>query len=127
MCSTRAPILRRSKHVFDHLSAFQQGKLWLTNLTGLSKDALHVYIGLLLLFGTARLFKWRVGDWRPWLVVAAVALAGEVWDIRDVIVINVKPAFAANWHDIWNTCFWPAAVTLLARYSSLFRTKELTE
>ncbi|MFA6115970.1 MAG: hypothetical protein WC729_18385 [Sphingomonas sp.] len=113
--------------MFDHLSAFQQGKLWLTNHSGLSKDALHVYIGLLILFGAARLFKWRVGDWRPWLVVLAFAVAGEAWDIRDVIVINVKPELAANWHDIWNTCFWPAALTLLVRYTHLFRAREITE
>ena len=127
MCSTRAPISRRSKHVFDHLSAFQQGKLWLTNLTGLSKDALHVYIGLLILIGAARLCKWRIGDWRPWLVVAAFAVAGEVWDMRDVIVGGSTPDLAANWHDIWNTCLWPAALSLLARHTTMFRAKELTE
>lgn len=122
-----APILRRSKRVFDHLSAFQQGKLWLTNHTGLSKDALHVYIGLLILLGAARLFKWRVGDWRPFLVVAALALAGEAWDLRDLLVINARPDFPANWHDIWNTCFWPAALTLMLRYTNLFHRQELTE
>ena len=107
--------------MFDHLSAFQQGKLWLTSHTGLSKDALHVYIGLLMLLGAARLFKWRVGDWRPWLAVAAFAVAGEAWDIRDVIVAGTAPDLTANWHDIWNTCFWPATLSLLARYTSLFR------
>ena len=65
MCSTKAPISRRSKRVFDHLSAFQQAKLWLTSHTGLSKDALHVYIGLLILFGAARLFRWAGGRLAP--------------------------------------------------------------
>lgn len=113
--------------MFDHLSAFQTAKLWLTDHTGLAKDALHIYIGLLILFGSARLFKWRIGDWRPVMIVLAFALAGEAWDIRDVLVVNGKPDLPANWHDVWNTCFWPIALTLIARYTSLFRDRKITE
>ena len=113
--------------MFDHLSAFQQAKLWLTSHSGLAKDALHVYIGLLILLVAARLFKCRVGDWRPLLVVAGFALAGELWDIRDIYVGNGDPDFPANWHDIWNTLFWPAALTLLARYTDFFHPKDITD
>ena len=126
MCSTRAPISPRSKRVFDHLSAFQQGKLWLTSHSGLAKDALHVYIGLLILLGAARLFKGKVGDWRPLIVVVAFAVVGELWDIRDVYVIPGPLDLPANWHDIWNTIFWPGVLTLLARYTRFFRAIDIT-
>jgi len=113
--------------VFDHLSAFQTAKLWLTTQTGLAKDALHVYVGLLILFGSARLLKRRIGEWRPLSIVIAVAVAGEIWDIRDVLVSYGKPDLSANWHDIWNTCFWPIGVTALARYTTLFRAEDVTQ
>jgi hypothetical protein len=107
--------------VFEHLTSFQTAKLWLSVHTGLAKDSLHIYIGLLVLFGSARLFGWRVGAWQPWLIVAAAALAGEAWDLRDRLVIGATIDFRGNWHDIWNTLFWPSAITLLARGTSLFR------
>lgn len=113
--------------MFDHLSAFQQAKLWLTSHSGLAKDALHVYIGLLILLVAARLFKCRVGDWRPLIVVIAFAVVGELWDARDVYVVNIPLDLPANWHDIWNTVFWPAMLTLLARYTGLFRARGADE
>jgi hypothetical protein len=107
--------------VFDHLSVFQTGKLWLTTHTGLSKDALHVYIGLLILLVAAQPLRRRVGDWIPLIVVAVAALAGELWDMRDVYVLHGKFDLAANWHDVWNTILWPAVITLAARHTALFR------
>ncbi len=105
------------------MSALQAAKLWLIALTGLSKDALHVYVALTLFFGSAILFKWSLTGWRPWTVVLVAALAGEAWDIRDRLVGGVALDLARDWHDIWNTLFWPSAILLLARYGGLFRTE----
>ena len=51
--------------------------------TGLSKDALHVYVGLAVFL--LALTRWRIGSLPPLLVVLTVALAGEVWDLIDNI------------------------------------------
>lgn len=103
------------------ISSFQYAKLWLVAHTGLAKDALHIYVALALFFGSMLLFRWRPGDWRPWLIVLAAALAGEMWDISDTIFWERRVYWAANWKDIWNTLFWPSAILLLARYTPVFR------
>jgi hypothetical protein len=102
------------------LSWLQSTKLALIGWTGLSKDALHIYVALALFFGSALLFRWPLKSWKPWAVVLAAALAGEAWDLRDRIVGKVPLEFAGNWHDIWNTMFWPTALILLARGTQVF-------
>lgn len=101
-------------------SALQATKLWLVHHVHLAKDALHVYVALIVLFGSALTFGWRLSSWRPWLLVAAVAVAGEAWDLRDSLVYHTPIVLGANLHDIWNTLFWPTAILLLARRTRLF-------
>lgn len=102
------------------MSILQAAKLWLIGLTGLSKDALHVYVALILFFGSAMLFKWSPAGWRPWTVVLVAAVVGEAWDIRDRLAGGIAIDLAGDWHDIWNTMFWPSVILLLARTTSLF-------
>lgn len=101
------------------MSALQAAKLWLIGLTGLGKDALHIYVGLALFLGSALLFKWSLASWKPWAIVLAAALLGEAWDIRDRIAGDMALDLAGDWHDIWNTLFWPSVLALLARYRGL--------
>ncbi len=103
------------------MSWLQQAKLWLIETVHLAKDALHIYVALGLFFGSMALFKWRLGDWRPLVVVLAAALAGEAWDIRDRVVGQIAQDYWGNWHDIWNTMFWPSVISLLARYTNMLR------
>ncbi|MBA4048316.1 MAG: hypothetical protein C0476_07230 [Sphingomonas sp.] len=101
-------------------SALQAVKLWLVNHVGLAKDALHIYVALGLFLAVCLAFRWPVQSWRPWLVVLAVALAGEAGDLRDSMAHRAPINLSANWHDLWNTMFWPSAIVLLARLTRLF-------
>jgi hypothetical protein len=103
------------------VSSFQQAKFWLVHHVDLAKDALHIYVALILFFGSMLLFRWRVGDARPWLVVLAAALLGEAWDLRDRLANGVGMDWAGHWKDIWNTLFWPSAILLLGRFTNVFR------
>ncbi|MBY0521693.1 MAG: hypothetical protein K2P79_14840 [Sphingomonas sp.] len=102
------------------MSPLQIVKFWLVIHLGLAKDALHVYVGLTLLFGSALVFGWKLSSWRPWAIAALAAVIGEAWDIRDNLVYNTPIYLPGNWHDIWNTLFWPSAILLLARRTRLF-------
>ena len=102
------------------MSPLQEGKWWLIQHLGLAKDALHIYVALLVMFGGALLFGWRLSSWRPWLLVAAVAVAGEAWDMRDRLVAGVAQSPRGNLHDLWNTLFWPSVILLRARRTRLF-------
>ena len=96
------------------MSPLQEAKWFLIGATGLSKDALHIYVGLAVLLGTAFAGRWRIGDWRPLLAVFLVALAGELWDLIDNIRTGAPMQWRGHGKDIVNTLFWPAALTLLA-------------
>lgn len=102
------------------MSPLQAVKLWLVGHGGLAKDALHIYVALFVFFGVALAFRLPLRSWKPWAAVLAVAVIGEIWDLRDSSVYHTRINLWANWHDIWNTMFWPTAILLLARFTSLF-------
>ena len=97
------------------MSPLQAAKHWTVANVGLAKDALHISVALALFFGGCAVFGWRVGDWKPLALVTVAAIAGELWDLRDSIVYATPMVLRANWHDVWNTMFWPSAITLLVR------------
>src|SRR3546814_17215756 len=49
---------------------------------GLSADAIHVHVGVMLLFFFAWVTRRPLHDWRPWLMVFAVDLANEIIDLN---------------------------------------------
>jgi|SRR5690349_1927341 len=99
------------------MSPLQSAKFWLMDLTGLSKDALHVYVGLTVFLGMALIFRLPLRDWRPLAAAFLAAMAGEIWDLIERLAPGRDPVWAANWHDIWNTMFWPTMLFLLARFA----------
>ena len=102
------------------MSPLQAAKLWLIEHVGLARDALHIHAGLLLFVGSALLFRWPPRSWKPWAVVLAAALLGEIWDLRDSHVYGTRVDLAGNWKDVWNTMLWPTALPLLARFTPMF-------
>jgi cell shape-determining protein MreD len=103
------------------MSEFQQGKIWLMQLTGLPKDTLHVYVGLALFLLTAILLRRPLRSNLPIGVVILAALAGEAWDVLDTHMAGRTIRWAWNWHDLWNTCFWPTILFLLARFTRVLK------
>ena len=103
------------------MSPLQQSKIWLMQLLGLPKDALHVYLGLFVFLLSAALLRWPLGSWKPLGTVLLAALIGEAWDVIDTWRMGAEPIWARNWHDVWNTCFWPAVLFLVARYTRVLK------
>jgi hypothetical protein len=103
------------------MSPLQSAKISLMALVGLPKDALHIYVGLAVFLGAAAILRRPLSGWVPLAAVAAAALAGEVWDIVDTLNEGRTPRWDRNWHDVWNTLFWPAILFLLARYTRVLR------
>jgi hypothetical protein len=99
-------------------STVQSLKLMLVSALGLSKDALHMHVGLGVFFVGAWLFNRRVGTWVPWLYALAAACAGEIVDMRDDLMSLGYWRWQASLHDIINTVFWPTVITVLVRLSA---------
>lgn len=102
------------------MSSLQTVKFWLVENVHLTKDALHIYVGLAVLLGSALVFRWPLRNFKPWLAVFVVTVLGEAWDVIDRMRMGVAQFPAGNWKDVWNTLFWPTMLTLLARYTKLF-------
>ena len=101
-------------------SAVQAIKLAIVTATGLSKDALHIYIGLTVLLITAAVLQKPLRSTIPWLAVFTLAVAGELVDMRDDIASLGYWRWGASLHDAINTLFWPTVLLWLARAGVLF-------
>lgn len=102
------------------MSGFQVFKLQIVGWLGLAKDAVHIYVGLIVFITAALLFRRSLRDLLPIVAVVLAATAGEVWDIYDTWASGDPIRWDKSWHDVWNTTLAPAAIFLLARYTRLF-------
>lgn len=97
-------------------SLFEDRKASLVAMSGLDKDALHIYFGLALFLLIRLMWRWRGGWVVAWLAVLAMAVGGEWLDLtREMGRSTIQPD-AAHWHDIWNTTFWPTVLLLVGRW-----------
>ena len=103
------------------MSVLQQAKLFVMEVTHLAKDALHIYVGLGVMFAVAILLRKSLKDWQPIAAVLLAAVAGEVWDVIDTFAHGGTPRFDANGKDVWNTMFWPTILFLLARFTKVLK------
>jgi hypothetical protein len=103
------------------LSLVQSFKLAVVDATGLSKDALHIYVGLIVWLLSAALWRKSVASPKPWFAALLVAVVVEAFDAFDDWVQLGRWRTGASLHDILNTMFWPTVLTLLARYTRLLK------
>ena len=89
----------------------------LTRATALSRDALHIYLGVSVQFAAALLLRRKLGDWTPWLTVLAIALINEAADLWVEIWPEHAMQAAAAVHDIVNTMIMPTALLALSRWA----------
>lgn len=103
------------------ISTVQAIKLAIVSVTGLSKDALHIYVGLMVFFAAMRIFRRQVHRFMPLLAVFIVACCGEGLDMRDDLHSLGYWRWDASLHDVINTLFWPFVIALLMRKGWLFK------
>ena len=93
---------------------FEARKVSVAEITGLDKDALHIYFGLALFMLVRLAWRWRGGWVAAWLAVFAMTCGGEFLDLTAEFGHSAVQPDAAHWHDIWNTMLWPTALLLLS-------------
>jgi hypothetical protein len=90
--------------------------------TGLERDALHIYVALIIQLVSAALLRRTLASPWPWLIVLAFALANEWLDIhRDNLVEDWEKA--ASLHDLWNTMLLPTLLLLVIRFAPRLTTR----
>lgn len=95
-------------------SDIADAKTWLVWGLGLSRDALHVHIGLGLLLIAALLLRRRPDDWRCWTIVLAVGVANEVLDAL-AATGRGQPWVIESMRDLMSTMLWPTMLLLFGR------------
>lgn len=92
--------------------AFMDAKIWLVGETGLSRDALHIYVALALFVAARLVWRGRFAPAAGLTVVLLAALTGEWLDHRVEILSEAACDSGEHWHDVWNTMLWPVVLTL---------------
>lgn len=92
---------------------------------GLSRDALHIYVGLAVWLVMAFLLRRQLSSLIPLSIVFLVAILGEIVDMRDDLLTRGFWRLGASLHDVVNTVFWPTVLTLFHKASVMFRLKKV--
>jgi len=103
-------------------SFYQNIKLHFLSLVHLSKDAVHIYIGLIAFFIYVLIFKKSLNSLKSLAPVLIIASAMEVFDLWDDFRSLGHCRWEASLHDIINTLFWPFIIVILVKLK-LIKTK----
>lgn len=83
--------------------------------TGWAKDMLHVIGGVLLQLGAAAWLRCSLADRRPWLIVLALQLANEAYDLWIDRWPSLAQQLGEGLRDVIGTMVLPTLLCLLAR------------
>lgn len=97
------------------MSTVQSIKIAVEEAVKLSRDALHIYVGLAVFLVAAAVSGKSLRSTVPWLAVLAVAVTGELVDMIDDLARLGAWQWQASLHDVINTVFWPTALWLFFR------------
>ncbi|MCY3771905.1 MAG: hypothetical protein OXG98_07795 [Gemmatimonadetes bacterium] len=99
------------------MSAYQNAKLEILSILELSRDSIHIHIGLIVFFAMVVLWKKGVVKTSCLIPVAVVASLMEILDLRDGyhhLGYFRMAAVTASIHDLINTMIWPVVIVILA-------------
>ncbi len=86
------------------------------SIVDISKDAIHIYIGLLVFFIWIIITKKPLKSFISVIPVFVVALFMEMLDSRDDYNTLGFVRWKESIHDIFNTCIWPVIIVLLSKF-----------
>ncbi|WP_439100239.1 hypothetical protein [Congregibacter sp.] len=100
-------------------SSYQLMKIHILNAVDLSKDAVHIYVGMAVFL--IAIVTWHRGRicWASLLPVIAIAAIMEALDLHDDARSFGYLRWGASAHDFVNTIFWPTLIVLVARLRGL--------
>jgi hypothetical protein len=94
-----------------------QFKDYLSQVTDLSQDALHIYAALLVQLAAAAVLRRSIAHPLPWLCVLVVLVVNEAIDLAEPGKPIEEWQVLGGVQDLWNTLLLPTVLMLLARYA----------
>jgi hypothetical protein len=98
-------------------------KIYLTQVTDLSQDALHIYGAVLIQLAAALLLRRSLASLMPLLVVFLLLLVNEAVDLWLPRETLGEWQVLAGLRDLWNTMALPTLLWLLARFTPSLLTR----
>ena len=109
---------------------FESFKTGIMAVTGLEKDALHIYFGISIYLLSLVLFrpifrKYSIRAFIALIMVTGFALLGEYLDNRSTIsdlgILGLSSTQRSDSiHDLINTCFWPYILYAVTKWTNIF-------
>lgn len=96
-------------------SEYQLLKLKVLDFIPITKDAAHVYVGMVCLLLAVTVFRGRLSSWWVLLPGLLISLAMEAFDFRDDVRSFGRWRVDASLKDIVNTNLLPLLIVFLAR------------
>jgi len=96
-------------------SKYQLFKLRVLDVIPVSKDAAHVYVGMGCLLLALLIFRAPLRSYRALIPGLIVAIAMEVFDLRDDLVSVGRFRWGASLKDMVNTNLLPLVLVTMAR------------
>ncbi len=93
----------------------------LAALLGMSKDALHIHIGLAIFVTLMLVLRRSPGSLLPWLGVLAFEVINEILDIFHWHEGTYSFEIGDSFKDVLNTMFWPTVAVFAFRVFSARR------
>lgn len=90
----------------------------LSQFLHLSRDALHIHLGLLVMLLVVIVLRKSPASFVPWLCVLGLELLNETLDLLHA---HQGLSLLGALKDIVNTMLWPTVILLLARYTKVLR------
>lgn len=92
-------------------------KNYLSQVTHLQQDALHIYAAVLIQFAVAIVLRRSLASTIPWLCMIALLLINELFDLSEPGKPIELWQVLGGVHDIWNTIALPTVLLLAARFA----------
>ena len=100
-----------------------QFKDYLSQITDLHEDALHIYAALLIQLTAAVVLRRSLASILPWLCVAAFLCVNELFDLTEPGRPIEEWQVLGGLQDSWNTMVVPTVLWLLARFAPSLMTQ----
>jgi hypothetical protein len=104
-----------------------QFKDYLSQVTDLSQDALHIYAAMLVQFTAAALLRRSIAHPLPWFCVIVVLAVNEAIDLAGPGTPIEEWQVLGGLQDFWNTLLLPTALMLIARFAPQLITGQAVE
>ena len=92
-------------------------KDYLSQITNLHEDALHIYAAMLIQMAAALVLRRSLANPLPWLCVLMAEIINEAFDLAEPGKAIEPWQIAGGTKDLWNTMLLPSLLLLTARFA----------